>query len=640
MATWTKGVQFAGTDGVDTEIWFGKITTTGLLHRHLHVVELDRRAQRRVRRPGVQLRARGSNTVWASGQGRGPTNGASSTTVPFPSLTPRVGAGELYFGYAQVANSAAKGATSGLHLRIVTSQRQRRDLRPQRARERWHRAPPSPRRGSSTIGGRAPVAPRAGTPPPVPDRDRRRARTPVPAREAPRSPSPAPSFTGATVVKFGDDHGQLHREQRHPDHRHLARRGQRHRGHDRHRPGGHLSATRPADQFTFTTPPRPPSPELSPTSGPDGRRYLGHHHRHRLHRGHRGRLRHQRAATSFTVNSATEHHRHLAAGARRSPSTSPSPPRAAHRRSTPGRPVHLRRAAPDRDRGEPHTRAPPPGGTSVTITGTGFTGATAVKFGAVAATAFTVNSDHLDHRHVAAGVRRRPWTSPSPPAGGTSDANEPADQITYALSSVVITPVGTLIYVERVPLSSPWPSHRRPWVTCSWSSPRWTPPAPTRVLGVGRRGAPRGPRACNSPGARGRRRDLVRQGDEPRGAIDRHLQRGRARVTGDGAEYGAQEFGAGRGANTVWTLDTAGTSNGASSTTVPFPSLTAERHRRALLRLRRGRQRGHRRVHGGLHHGGHHQRQRRDLRHRRVGDGGPQCHTSPRRGPPRRWASS
>ena len=29
VTTWTKAVQFIGTGGVDTEIWFGKITTTG-----------------------------------------------------------------------------------------------------------------------------------------------------------------------------------------------------------------------------------------------------------------------------------------------------------------------------------------------------------------------------------------------------------------------------------------------------------------------------------------------------------------------------------------------------------------------------------------------------------------------------------
>ena len=29
VSTWTKGVSFIGTGGVDTEIWFGKVTATG-----------------------------------------------------------------------------------------------------------------------------------------------------------------------------------------------------------------------------------------------------------------------------------------------------------------------------------------------------------------------------------------------------------------------------------------------------------------------------------------------------------------------------------------------------------------------------------------------------------------------------------
>ena len=44
----------------------------------------------------------------------------------------------------------------------------------------------------------------------------------------------------------------------------------------------------------------------------------------------------------------------------------------------------------------------------MTITGTNFTGATAVKFGTVAATGVTVVSRHLDHRHLAG---RRPGPS-------------------------------------------------------------------------------------------------------------------------------------------------------------------------------------------------------------------------------------
>jgi IPT/TIG domain/Right handed beta helix region len=51
---------------------------------------------------------------------------------------------------------------------------------------------------------------------------------------------------------------------------------------------------------------------------------------------------------------------------------------------------------------------PTPGGTSVTITGAGFTGATAVKFGAIDATAFTVLSDTQ-------------ITAISPPGGGSVD---------------------------------------------------------------------------------------------------------------------------------------------------------------------------------------------------------------------------
>ncbi|MDR3650253.1 MAG: hypothetical protein P4L20_14250, partial [Acidimicrobiales bacterium] len=45
-------------------------------------------------------------------------------------------------------------------------------------------------------------------------------------------------------------------------------------------------------------------------------------------------------------------------------------------------------------------------------------------------------------------------------------------------------------------------------------------------------------------------------------------------ISGHHPEYTAQEFSAGLGASTVWALDKTGTLNGASSTSVPLPSLT------------------------------------------------------------------
>jgi hypothetical protein len=74
----------------------------------------------------------------------------------------------------------------------------------------------------------------------------------------------------------------------------------------------------------------------------------------------------------------------------------------------------------------------PAGGTSVTVTGTSFTGSTAVHFGANAATTFTVDSNTQ-------------ITATSPPGAGTVDvtvsnggtsATSPADQFTYAVTPV------------------------------------------------------------------------------------------------------------------------------------------------------------------------------------------------------------
>ncbi len=75
-------------------------------------------------------------------------------------------------------------------------------------------------------------------------------------------------------------------------------------------------------------------------------------------------------------------------------------------------------------------KGPTTGGTSVTVTGTGFTGATAVTFGTVAATSFTVSSDTSITAYspgAAAGVVNLVVTT----AGGSSAAVT-ADHFTYA----------------------------------------------------------------------------------------------------------------------------------------------------------------------------------------------------------------
>jgi len=110
VTTWTKAVQFAGSVGFDTEIWFGKVTTTG--SSTITVTWSGSIAGHNAEYGAQEFTAGyGSNTVWATDK-TGTLNQSSSTTVPFPRLTPS-GSGELYFGYAGVANTASAGSTSG-----------------------------------------------------------------------------------------------------------------------------------------------------------------------------------------------------------------------------------------------------------------------------------------------------------------------------------------------------------------------------------------------------------------------------------------------------------------------------------------------------------------------------------------------
>ena len=84
------------------------------------------------------------------------------------------------------------------------------------------------------------------------------------------------------------------------------------------------------------------------------------------------------------------------------------------------------------------TQGPVSGGTTVTLTGTGLTGATAVSFGGVAATSFTVNSatqiTAVTPPHTA-GAAAVTVTTP----GGTSNPDNPSAYFFYAASPSLTT---------------------------------------------------------------------------------------------------------------------------------------------------------------------------------------------------------
>ena len=138
-------------------------------------------------------------------------------------------------------------------------------------------------------------------------------------------------LTGATAVKFGIDRRDLlHGQQRHPDHRHRPRRERRHRRRHVTTAGG-TSPTGSADKFTYVAAPTVTS--VSPTAGPLG----GGNSVTITGTQPHGRDRRQfgsTAASSFTVNSATQITATAPAEAP-APSTSPSPPPAAPARPAP-----------------------------------------------------------------------------------------------------------------------------------------------------------------------------------------------------------------------------------------------------------------------------------------------------------------
>ena len=193
-------------------------------------------------------------------------------------------------------------------------------------------------------------------------------------------------------------------------------------------PGG-TSATSPADQFTYTAAAGGHEPE--PDQRSDRRRHFGDDHRHRASPAPRRSTSETTAATNLTVVNSTDDHGRQPGGHRHRGRDRDHPGR--HVGHLTRRSVHLHRGAPAVTSLSP-TSGPTAGGTLVTITGTEFTGATAVDFGTTAATNVTVVNSTDDHGRQPGGHRRCGRHRDHP--GGTS-ATSAADQFTYTVAPAV-----------------------------------------------------------------------------------------------------------------------------------------------------------------------------------------------------------
>ncbi len=615
VATWTKGGQFAGSDGVDSEIWFGKITTTGSATVSFtwsssisgHAAEY-----------GAQefSAGLGANTVWALDKTAG-TNGASSTTVPFPSLTPS-GSGELYFGYAQVANSAAKGATTGFTY-AVTTNGNAVTYDPNVSGTVAPTATQSPAGVSTSVG--VLLSASGGTPPPVPTV------TGVSPNTGPNSGGTTviitgTGLTGATAVKFGATTASFTVNSATQITASSPVESNSTVDITVTTPGGTSAVNAPADQFTFTTPPAPTVTGLSPTSGSTA----GGTSVAITGTGFTGATAVKfgaSAATSFTVTNSTS-------------MTATSPPGSAVTVdvtvTTPTAGTSAVNAPADQFTytvppqptvtGTSPNTGPTSGGTSVVITGTGFTGASVVKFGTSAATSFTVNSPTSVTATAPGGSTGAVDITVTTP-GGTSAVNPPGDQFTYVLSSLVISPVGTLTSSSGTALVTLAVTPQTVGdVLVVFAEVETTGHTVSSVAGGGVATWTKGEQFAGSDGVDAE----IWFGKITTAGSSTVTFTWSSSISGHGAEYGAQEFE--RGARGQHGVDArhGGERQRALFHVRALPEPHRQRLQRAVLRLRPGRQRGDHHQQRGLHVGGHHQRQRRDLRHQRVGACDPSHH--------------
>ena len=209
----------------------------------------------------------------------------------------------------------------------------------------------------------------------------------------------------------------------------------------------------------------------------------------------------------------------------------------------------------------------PSGGTTVIITGTNFTGATAVDFGSSAATTFTVNSATQITATAPVGSGTVDITVATP--GGTS-ATSSADHYAYN-SSPVFTAVGTLDN-----------AHGTDVTTLAVS-----PGSVGDVLVLAVKVSSGSITVSSVSGGGVVSWTKIGQQADTANAVVVSLWMGTvgtagpatvsvsfsASVTSVGTELALQEFSSGLGASTTWAIDKTGSQTDASSSTVAFPGL-------------------------------------------------------------------
>ncbi len=110
VTTWTRAIQYVGiNEPREYEIWFGVVTSTGsspITFTLSGSTSMTAEYEAQEFTAGL-----GSGTTW-SPDTTGHFETVSSATVTYPSLTP-AGAGELYYGFADMPTAPAAGMTSG-----------------------------------------------------------------------------------------------------------------------------------------------------------------------------------------------------------------------------------------------------------------------------------------------------------------------------------------------------------------------------------------------------------------------------------------------------------------------------------------------------------------------------------------------